>query len=199
MDENPEWTYPFDYFPRGRPLATPPSRFPFMATREDWPLAREEVDGRTLTPFGGRRRWRSEAMVEIEGLLGVQAPLVIAPGQRLRFGLLLWCTNPEALAAISLLGAFQVDFMRSDTLGLDVLDPHNSARKNRTDEDNGKDGQATVGSPAQLAPNGFDEDSEAAHTVRLDGDLVIPDVTPPSYLWKYQVSPPPPPFISPPF
>jgi hypothetical protein len=130
-DENAEWTYPFDYFPRGRPFVSPPSPFPFIATREDWPLAREDVGGWTLTPFGGRGRWRGETMVEIEGLLGVQAPPVLAPGQRLRFGLLLWCTNPEVLAALSLPGAFQVDFLRSDTFGLDVLDPHNSARKNR--------------------------------------------------------------------
>jgi hypothetical protein len=126
-----EWTFPFDYFPRGRPLVVPPSPFPFFATREDWPMKREDVGGWTLTPFGGRGRWRGERMVEIEGLLGVQAPPVHAPGQRLRFGLLLWCTDEEVLRELSRPEAFQVDFLRTDIFGLDVIDPHNSSRRNR--------------------------------------------------------------------
>jgi hypothetical protein len=128
---NAEWTLPFDYFPRGRPLAVPPSPFPFIATREDWPLTREDVGGWTLTPFGGRGRWRGERMVEIEGLLGVQAPTVHAPGQRVRFGVLLWCMDEEVLRELSRPEAFQVDFLRTDMFGLDVIDPHNSSRRNR--------------------------------------------------------------------
>jgi hypothetical protein len=126
-----EWTLPFEYFPRGRPLAVPPSPFPFIATREDWPLKRENFGGWTLTPFGGRGRWRGEKIVEIEGLLGVQAPPVHAPGQRVRFGVLLWCTDEEVLRELSRPEAFQVDFLRTDMFGLDVIDPHNSSRRNR--------------------------------------------------------------------
>jgi hypothetical protein len=48
-----------------------------------------------------------------------------------KFSLLLWCTNPAALDALSQPESFQVDFLRGDLFGLDVLDPHNSARKNR--------------------------------------------------------------------
>ena len=42
--------------------------FPFIPDREDWPYSREEIGGWTVTPFGGRGRFKDE-MVEIEGLV----------------------------------------------------------------------------------------------------------------------------------
>lgn len=54
--------------PLRRPIPRVPTLFPFISDREDWPLKREEVGGWTLTPFGGRGRFRDE-MVEIEGLV----------------------------------------------------------------------------------------------------------------------------------
>jgi hypothetical protein len=63
--------------------------------------------------------------------LGVQAPAVYCAGQTVKFSLLLWCTHEEALATLSNPDSFQVDYIRSDIFGLDVLDPHNSARRNR--------------------------------------------------------------------
>ena len=62
------WDVPFHYYPLRRPLARERTLFPFIPDREDWPYAREEVGGWTVTPFGGRGRFRGE-MVEIEGLV----------------------------------------------------------------------------------------------------------------------------------
>jgi hypothetical protein len=59
---------PFEYFPRCRPVLAPETHFPFIATRDDWPFKREEVGGWTLTPFGGRGRWKDE-IIEVEGLV----------------------------------------------------------------------------------------------------------------------------------
>jgi hypothetical protein len=69
--------------------------------------------------------------VEIEGILGVQAPVVVYPGQVLKFSLLLWSMNKEALHALAQPEHIRVDYMRVDLFGLDVLEPHNSARKHR--------------------------------------------------------------------
>jgi hypothetical protein len=63
--------------------------------------------------------------------LGVQYPTVYCPGQTVKFGLLLWCTHPAALEALSHPDSFEVDYLHVDMFGLDVLDPHNSLRKNR--------------------------------------------------------------------
>ncbi|EIN11294.1 hypothetical protein PUNSTDRAFT_50345 [Punctularia strigosozonata HHB-11173 SS5] len=63
--------------------------------------------------------------------LGVQAPEVYAPGQTLRFGLLLWCTDRAALDALAHPDSIQVRFLKAVLFGLDVLEPHHSARKNR--------------------------------------------------------------------
>ncbi|PSR76747.1 hypothetical protein PHLCEN_2v8232 [Hermanssonia centrifuga] len=126
------WDIPFTYFPLRRPIPREPTQFPFISEREDWPLQREEIGGWTITPFGGRGRFKGE-MVEIEGLLGVQAPEVYAPGQRLRFGVLLWSKSIPALDALSDPKAAGVDvvFVSSNTYGTDVLYPRNAARKNR--------------------------------------------------------------------
>lgn len=130
MEISDEWSMKFEYFPRARPIPRPESPFPFLASRDDWPFSREEIGGWVLTPFGGRGRFKDE-MIEVEGILGVQAPAVYSAGQTVKFGLLLWCTNAEALAALASPESIQVDYLRGDMFGLDVLDPHNSARKNR--------------------------------------------------------------------
>ncbi len=62
------WDIPFTYFPLRRPIPRDPTQFPFISEREDWPLRREEIGGWTITPFGGRGRFKGE-MVEIEGLV----------------------------------------------------------------------------------------------------------------------------------
>lgn len=56
-----------------------------------------------------------------------------APGQRLRFGVLLWSKSLPALDALSDPKAAGVDvvFVSSNTYGTDVLYPRNAARKNR--------------------------------------------------------------------
>lgn len=56
------------YYPLARALPRTKTPFPFIPTREDWPLHREVVGGWTLTPFGGRGRLGDET-VEIEGIV----------------------------------------------------------------------------------------------------------------------------------
>ncbi|KAF7318223.1 hypothetical protein HMN09_00330800 [Mycena chlorophos] len=103
--------------------------FPFLPSREDWPFAREEVGGWTLTPFGGRGRM-GEEIVEMEGILGVPATPVTA-GSIVPFTLLLHSASPLALAALAQPAALDVGFYRSDIFALDALNPRNSSRKNR--------------------------------------------------------------------
>lgn len=59
----------FQYVPLARPLPRVKTPFPFLSTREDWPLEREVVGGWTLSPFGGRGRLGGEEMVEVEGIV----------------------------------------------------------------------------------------------------------------------------------
>ena len=143
------WKIPFFHYPLRRPIPCEPTTFPFISDREDWPYNREEIGGWTITPFGGRGRFRDE-IVEIEGLvsalrtsasnsrshrpqLGVQAPEVYRPGETLRWSVLLWSKNIAALEAIAdpSLGCIDVVLSRSTMYGRDVLQPKNAARRNR--------------------------------------------------------------------
>jgi hypothetical protein len=63
--------------------------------------------------------------------LGMPAQAVVSPGQKVPFALLLWCPHASARAALTAPEAVKVAYIRSEMFGLDVLDPHNSARKNR--------------------------------------------------------------------
>jgi hypothetical protein len=63
--------------------------------------------------------------------LGMPAQAVVSPGQKVPFALLLWCPHASARAALTAPEAVKVTYIRSEMFGLDVLDPHNSARKNR--------------------------------------------------------------------
>ncbi|KIJ42242.1 hypothetical protein M422DRAFT_68054 [Sphaerobolus stellatus SS14] len=121
---------PFTYYPCARPMPRAPSGFPFFGHRDDWPYKREEIGGWTITPFGGRGRFKNQ-VVEIEGLLGVEAPEVHTFGQRVKYGLLLWSSSPEALEALSHPDCFDVVFMSSDLFGPDALRPSNRAHRNR--------------------------------------------------------------------
>ena len=67
---------PFTYYPCARPASRPPSDFPFFGHREDWPYKREQIGGWTLTPFGGRGRFR-DRIIEIEGLVRPHQNLVL--------------------------------------------------------------------------------------------------------------------------
>ncbi|EKM51751.1 uncharacterized protein PHACADRAFT_31568 [Phanerochaete carnosa HHB-10118-sp] len=132
MSFDDAWKIPFFYYQLRQPTLREPTAFPFISDREDWPYNREEIGGWTITPFGGRGRFRDET-VEIEGLLGVQAPEVYAPGQTLRWSVLLWSKNIPALEAISdpACNCIDVVLLRSTMYGRDVLQPKNAARRNR--------------------------------------------------------------------
>jgi hypothetical protein len=183
------WNMKFQYFPRTRAIPRPEKPFPFLSSKEDWPFSREEVllgsiyvfsynvfadgdmqvGGWLLTPFGGRGRFK-DTLVEIEGILGVQAPVVYYPGQRLNFSLLLWCgpgdNQREALEALAQPEHIRVDYLRVDLFGLDVLEPHNTARKHRrvlpmaqgrvwrTDKGAPKDSNSSTGSTQDKVQNG---------------------------------------------
>lgn len=54
------------------------------------------------------------------------------PGQKVKFGLLLWSSSPIALEELSNPECIDAVFMSSDMFGTDVLRPRNAARKNRT-------------------------------------------------------------------
>ncbi|KAJ7701178.1 hypothetical protein B0H17DRAFT_1327717 [Mycena rosella] len=148
-----EFDMPFQYLPLCKPLPRVPTPFPYIPTREDWPLSREVVGGWTLTPFGGRGRLGEEA-VEIEGILGVQEPAVYTAGQTLEFSLLLWSKNPLALEALGQPGAVEVGFYKSDIFAQNVLQPRTSSRKNRylTKLTAGRMWRTDDGRPADDAP-----------------------------------------------
>ncbi|KAJ6561181.1 hypothetical protein DFH09DRAFT_1160656 [Mycena vulgaris] len=131
------------YIPLMRPLPQPATPFPFLASREDWPLKRETIGGWVLSPFGGRGRIGAQ-VVEVEGILGVRDPTVYTAGQTLEFGLLLWSKSAEAMkllgqpAAVSV-GYYKADFMPSS----EVLRPREQSRQTRTLERTGE-GRAWV-------------------------------------------------------
>ncbi|KAJ6469715.1 hypothetical protein C8R47DRAFT_765202 [Mycena vitilis] len=120
------------YIPLMRAPPRPRTPFPFLASREDWPFERETLGGWVLTPFGGRGRIGTQT-VEVEGILGVQAPAVYTAGQTLEFELLLWSKSAEALqllgqpAAVSV-GYYKADFMPSS----EALRPREQSRQTRT-------------------------------------------------------------------
>ncbi|KAF8521935.1 hypothetical protein BU17DRAFT_64663 [Hysterangium stoloniferum] len=126
-----ELDIPFSYYPRVRPTPREDVPFPFIPAREDWPFQREVIGGWTITPFGGRGRFQGE-IIELEGLLGVQTPEVYSPGQKIKYGLLLWSSSTAALEALSHPDSFDVVFSQSEIYGTDSLKPRNSARRNRT-------------------------------------------------------------------
>ncbi|KAF8521911.1 hypothetical protein BU17DRAFT_64640 [Hysterangium stoloniferum] len=125
-----ELDIPFSYFPRVRPTPREDVPFPFIPGREDWPFRREVIGGWTITPFGGRGRFQGE-IIDLEGLLGVQTPEVYCPGQKIKYGLLLWSSSTAALEALSDPDSFDVVFSQSEIYGTDSLKPRNSARHNR--------------------------------------------------------------------
>ncbi|KAJ7235996.1 hypothetical protein C8J57DRAFT_1728400 [Mycena rebaudengoi] len=128
VDEEFEMTV--QYLPLSRATPRLKTPFPYIPTREDWPLRREIVGGWTLTPFGGRGRLGDE-LVELEGILGIQEPAVYTAGQTLEFSLLLWSASPLALEALAQPGAVEAGLYKSDVFALDALHPKNSSRKNR--------------------------------------------------------------------
>ncbi|KAJ6624251.1 hypothetical protein B0H10DRAFT_751497 [Mycena sp. CBHHK59/15] len=125
-----EFDVPVQYLPLARALPRTDTPFPYLPTREDWPLTREVVGGWTLTPFGGRGRLGDE-LVELEGVLGIPSPAVYTAGQTLPFTLLLWSASPLALEALAQPGAVETGLYKSDLFATDVLHPRNAARKNR--------------------------------------------------------------------
>ncbi|KIJ47183.1 hypothetical protein M422DRAFT_45790 [Sphaerobolus stellatus SS14] len=161
---------PIVYYPRIRPLPKAENTFP----REiSWPLQREEINGWSITPFTGKGHFSGE-MVEIEGLLMVQAPLVYAMQQQVEFVLLLRSTSQAALQALSVPDHINVAFMSSDIYGRDALQPGNAADKSR------------VRKP--LAKGRISINNEDHHcgkdVVRLDGDVTVPIVLPPSFRYE---------------
>ncbi|GJE88825.1 hypothetical protein PsYK624_049120 [Phanerochaete sordida] len=132
MSFDDSWNIPFFYYQVRQPIPRELTAFPFISDREDWPYNREEIGGWTITPFGGRGRFRGE-VVEIEGLLGVQAPEVYAPGQTVRWSVLLWSKHIPALEALADPAQPGLDavLLRATLFGRDVLQPKNAARRNR--------------------------------------------------------------------
>ncbi|KAG9083077.1 hypothetical protein FS749_006318, partial [Ceratobasidium sp. UAMH 11750] len=124
---------PFVYRPRQRlkPSLPPPQPFPLIPTRDDWPYERETIGGWSLTPFGGRGRWRGEQKVEIEGLLGIPHPTVAHAGSKINVTLLLWGTHAPALSALSSTGAVRLRLVRAHVMGLDALSPSSRAHASR--------------------------------------------------------------------
>ncbi|KAK7031471.1 hypothetical protein R3P38DRAFT_2521967 [Favolaschia claudopus] len=119
------------YIPLCRPLPRPPTPFPFLASREDWPFKRETIGGWVLSPFGGRGRIGTE-VVEVEGILGVQDPAVYTVGQVLEFTLLLWSKNADALKILGQPGAVSVGFYKADFLpSSEALRPREQSRSTR--------------------------------------------------------------------
>jgi hypothetical protein len=91
---------------------------------------------------------------------------VYSPGQTIKFGILLWCTNVAALEALSRPESFQVQFMKASLFGLDVLEPHNSARKNRKMKQVGEIGRIwrTEDAPEASANDLGPKDAQDGHS-----------------------------------
>ena len=140
---------PIYYSPRRRPVPRSTTPFPSLPSRETWPYRREVIGGWTITPFGGRGRFRGE-MVEVEGLvrcllpvinldtadfahfqLGIQCPEVHSSGEIVPFSIQLWSTSETALGVLGHPDCFDVTFVRSDMYGLDILRPTNKSRHHR--------------------------------------------------------------------
>ncbi|CAK5273375.1 unnamed protein product [Mycena citricolor] len=125
-----EFDMPMQYLPLSKRVVQEPTPFPYLPTREDWPLRREVIGGWQLTPFGGRGRL-GEEMVEMEGILGVQLPAVVTAGDVVQFSLLLWSKNELTLEALGQPGAVEVAFLSSDMFAANVMHPRTSSRKDR--------------------------------------------------------------------
>ncbi|KAJ7746758.1 hypothetical protein DFH07DRAFT_962843 [Mycena maculata] len=120
------------YIPLVRPLPRPPTPFPFLASREDWPFKRETIGGWVLSPFGGRGRIGTH-IIEVEGLLGVQDPVVYTTGQTLEFVLLLWSKSAEALKLLGQPAAVSAGYYKANYLpSSEVLRPREQSRQTRT-------------------------------------------------------------------
>ncbi|KAJ7230545.1 hypothetical protein GGX14DRAFT_583756 [Mycena pura] len=120
------------YFPLYRRLTRHPVPFPFLVSREDWPLKRETVGGWVLSPFGGRGRIGTQ-MVEVEGLLGVQDPALCTAGHTLEFTVLLWSKSADALKLLAQPAAVTVRYLKADFMpSSEALRPREQSRKTRT-------------------------------------------------------------------
>ncbi|KAF7325354.1 hypothetical protein MVEN_02630400 [Mycena venus] len=142
-----------NYMPLCKPLPRVKTPFPYIPTREDWPLDREVLGGWILSPFGGRGRL-GEEMVEIEGILGIQEPAVYTAGQILEFSLLLWSANPRALEALGQPGAVEVGLYKADVFSANALDPRSASRRDRYTSQltTGRAWRTDNGRPADDAP-----------------------------------------------
>ncbi|KAJ7460683.1 hypothetical protein FB451DRAFT_499528 [Mycena latifolia] len=142
------------YIPLTRPLPRPPTPFPYLVSREDWPFKRETIGGWVLSPFGGRGRIGTQ-IVEVEGILGVQDPAVYTAGQTLKFGVLLWSKSAEALKLLAQPAAVSVGYYKAEFLpSTEALRPREQSRLTRTLERIGE-GRAWVtdaGRPRDGAP-----------------------------------------------
>ncbi|CAK5285008.1 unnamed protein product [Mycena citricolor] len=125
-----EFDMPMQYLPLAKRIAKEHTPFPYLPTREDWPLRREVIGSWQLTPFGGRGRL-GEEMVEMEGILGVQLPAVVTAGDVVQFSILLWSKNALVLEALGQPGAVEVAFLSSDMFAGNVMHPRTSSRKDR--------------------------------------------------------------------
>ncbi|KIJ28352.1 hypothetical protein M422DRAFT_270354 [Sphaerobolus stellatus SS14] len=164
---------PIVYFPRMRSLPKTENTFPRGIV---WPLQREVIDGWSLTPFGGRGNLHGTA-VEIEGLVGVKSPSVYGIGEQVDFVLLLRSTSQTALQALSTPDHINAVFMSSDIFGPDALEPGNAAKNNRELQALGQ---------AKIWINNEDNEAtyEGKNVVRLDGNLTVPAVLPPSFRYE---------------
>ncbi|KAF7348457.1 hypothetical protein MVEN_01362700 [Mycena venus] len=127
---NEEFNMDVQYVPLARPLSAPKTPFPFLPAREEWPLAPEVVGSWRLNPFSGSGRL-GEELVEVEGILGIQEPVVYTAGQTIEFSLMLWSTHPLALEALAQPGAISVNYSQSDLFANDALNPKKASRKYR--------------------------------------------------------------------
>ncbi|KAJ7472637.1 hypothetical protein FB451DRAFT_1250221 [Mycena latifolia] len=185
-----EFDMKVQYLPLSRALPRVKTPFPCLPTRQDWPFTREVVGGWTLTPFGGHARL-GEEVVEVEGILGIEAPAVYTAGEMLEFSLVLWSASPRALAALAQPGAIDVGFYKSDLSALDALDPKVSSRDHRKLERlaRGRIWRADAGAPAEDAPAPeyvlvdltTSAGAEKTDLVRLDGAVRVPACSHPSF------------------
>ncbi|KAF7344348.1 hypothetical protein MSAN_01915800 [Mycena sanguinolenta] len=107
-----EFDMPFQYVPLCKPLPRVKTSFPYLPTREEWPLHRE-------------------VLVDVEGILGIQDPAVYTTGQMLEFSLVLYSANPGTLEALGLPSCIEVEFCQADVVAANALDPVAASREAR--------------------------------------------------------------------
>ncbi|KAJ7708715.1 hypothetical protein B0H17DRAFT_1191219 [Mycena rosella] len=168
------------YIPLTRPLPQPATPFPFLASREDWPLKHESLGGWVLSPFGGRGRIGTE-IVEVEGILGVRDPAVYTAGQTLEFTVLLWSKSAVALKLLGQPAAVSVEYYKGDYMpSSEALRPREQSRQTRTLERIGE-GRAWIADTGRPRPG-----EPAPQLVSLD----LPEAgTPPADLHPPKTKP----------